>query len=68
MGFSLVAVSGVYSPVGMCGPLMVTSLIVGLAAPWHVVPSWIRDQIHVSCNGRWTLYHRITIKVLVSYF
>ena len=29
MGFSLVAVSGTYSPVGMCGPLMVISLIVG---------------------------------------
>ena len=34
---------------------MVTSLLVGLVAPWHVVPSWIRDQTHVSCIGRWIL-------------
>ena len=57
MGFSLVAVSGTYSPVGMCGPLMVISLIVGLVAPWCVVSSWIRDQTHESCIGRWILYH-----------
>ena len=38
-----------------CGPLVVTFLLVGLVAPWHVVPSWIRDQTHVSCIGRWIL-------------
>ena len=68
MGFSLVAVSGTYSPVGMCGPLMVISLIVGLVAPWCVVSSWIRDQTHESCIGRWILCHWITREAPVSYF
>ena len=68
MGFSLVAVSGAYSPVGMCGPLVVISLTVGLVAPWYVVSSWIRDQTHVSFIGKCILYHWITREALVSYF
>ena len=28
----------------------------GLGAPWYVGSSWIRDQTHVSCIGRWILY------------
>ena len=28
----------------------------GLVAPRHVKSSWTRDQIHVSCTGRWMLY------------
>ena len=29
----------------------------GLLAPRHVGSSWIRGQTHVSCIGRWILYH-----------
>ena len=54
-GFSLVVVNMAYSPVGMCGPLVVTSLLLVLVAPWYVVSSWIRDQTHASCIGRWIL-------------
>jgi len=32
----------------------------GLAAPWHVRSSRIRDRTHVSCIGRWILYHGAT--------
>ena len=31
-----------------------------LEAPWHAGSSWIRDQTHVSCIGRWILYHWAT--------
>ena len=30
----------------------------GLVALQHVGSSWTRDWIHVSCIGRWILYHR----------
>ena len=29
----------------------------GRVAPWHVASSWTRDQTHVPCTGRQTLYH-----------
>ena len=32
----------------------------GLVALWHVGSSQIRDQTHVSCIGRWILYHGAT--------
>ena len=32
----------------------------GLAAPWHVGSSWIRDWTRVSCTGRQVLYHWAT--------
>ena len=43
----------------------------GLVALQHVESSWSRDPIHVSCIGRWILYHWATrealkVKVLVT--
>ena len=35
-----------------------------LAALWQVRSSQIRDQTHVSCNGRWILYHWATREAL----
>ena len=35
-----------------------------LEAPWHAGSSWIRDQTHVSCIGRWILYHWATREAL----
>ena len=32
-------------------------LVAGLVASQHVGSSQIRDQTHVSCIGRWILYH-----------
>ena len=32
----------------------------GLVAPRHVVSFWTKDQTHVSCIGRWILYHWAT--------
>ena len=32
----------------------------GLVAPQHVGSSWTRDWTHVSCIGRWILYHWTT--------
>ena len=29
----------------------------GLSCPWHVESSRIRDRNHLSCAGRWVLYH-----------
>ena len=42
-----------------CGSQAVGSTVVvhSLVAPGHVGSSWIRDQIHVPCIGRQTLYH-----------
>ena len=36
----------------------------GLAALWHVGFSWMRDCTHVSCTGRWILYHWATREAL----
>ena len=40
----------------------------GLVAPWHVGSSWIRDQTHVPCIGRWILNHCATREVLQMHF
>ena len=32
----------------------------GLVASQHVGSSWTRDQTHISCIGRWILYHSTT--------
>ena len=37
-----------------------------LRCPGHMGSSWIRDQTHVSCIGRRTLYHRATREAWVS--
>ena len=34
----------------------------GLVGSWCVGSSWIRDQTHISCVGRWILYHCTTRK------
>ena len=39
-----------------------------LAAPWHMGFSQIRDQTHVSCIGRWILYHWATRQALFYVF
>ena len=39
-----------------------------LAAPRHVGSSRIRDQTHVSCIGRWILYHWATREALFCVF
>ena len=31
--------------------------LMGLVVPHHVESSWTRDRTHVSCVGRWILYH-----------
>ena len=31
--------------------------LMGLVTPWHVRYSWTGDGTHVSCIGRWILYH-----------
>ena len=36
--------------------------LMSLVAPWQVGSSRIRDQTHVSCTGRWILYHRATME------
>ena len=40
----------------------------GLAAPWHVGSSWIRDRTCVSCFGRQILYPRATREACSSLF
>ena len=40
----------------------------GLVALWHVRFSWIRDKTHVSCIGRWILYHWATWEALILHF
>ena len=37
----------------------------GLAPPRHVGSSWIGARTHVSCLGRWILYHRATREALI---
>ena len=32
-------------------------LCTGLVATWHVGSSWTGDRTHVSCIGKWVLYH-----------
>ena len=47
-----------------------TSLVVwytSLDASQHVGSSWIRDQTHVSCTGKWVLYHWATKKALYPF-
>ena len=39
----------------------------GLAAPEPVGSSRIRDQTHVSCIGRWILYHQATKEALGTF-
>ena len=36
----------------------------GLVAPWHVGSSQARDWRHISCIGRWNLYHWATGEAL----
>ena len=47
-----------------CGSLALmcrlSSWCMGLAAPWYVGASWIRDQTRVPCIGRWISIHRAT--------
>ena len=47
----------------VCVPLR----CMGLAAPWHVGSSWIRDWTHVSCTGKWILYHLATREALKNF-
>ena len=44
-----------------------SSQLVGLVAPKHVKSSWIRDQTHVPCTGRWILIHCATREVLIPF-
>ena len=37
---------------------------IGSVVLWHVGSSQTRDRTHVTCNGRWILYHRATRKAL----
>ena len=41
---------------------------VGLAAPWHVGSSQIRDGTHVPCMDRWILIHYATMEVPATNF
>ena len=40
----------------------------GWAAPWHVGPSWPREQVRASCAGRRVLYHWATGEALSHRF
>ena len=51
---SVVAAAGLQN----AGSMVV--VVHGLIAPWHVRSSRIRDWIHVSFIGRWSLYHWAT--------
>ena len=48
-------ISGVVAP-GLQGTGSVVRAH-SLVATWNVGSSWIRDQTHVSCIGRWIPYH-----------
>ena len=43
-------------------------LVVSVVALRHVESSWIRDQTHVLCNGRWILNHWTTRKSQIFSF
>ena len=55
-----------------CGSLVLEQKLniwlMGLASLWHVRPSQIRDQTHVSCIGRQILYHWAVRKAFLLYF
>ena len=40
----------------------------GLVVPQHVGSSWTRDRAHVSCIGRWILYHWAAREALLPIF
>ena len=60
-GFSLVVAPGLWST---------GSIVVAQSWLLHSMgeSSWIRDQIHVSCIGRWILYHWATREAPVRVF
>ena len=83
-GLSLVAASGGYSLVSVCGLLIpVASFAVehrlwvhglqqlcyeGFDAPWHVESFQSRDRTQVLFIGKWILIHYTTRRVLTQFF
>ena len=69
LGSALVAVSEGYSPVMYSGFLLWWLLLWStcLVSLRHVAPSRTRDQTHVSCIGRWTLYQWANREAAILY-
>jgi len=64
--FSLQSLLFLWSP-GSRAPLLSSLWNMGLVAFRHVGSSWTRDRTHVSCIGRWILYHWATSEDLPPY-
>ena len=65
---SVVVVHGFGSRGSQGSRAQAQSCYTGLVALWHVGSSCTRDQTHVSCIGRWILYHSATRKAQLMFF